>query len=237
VGAQNLNLAAAFIAGILSFFSPCVLPLVPVYLGYMAGTAVSGLADSSRLRILAHALFFVLGFGLIFVFTGAAMGALGSLIYPLMPILVKVGGVILVILGLHMAGLITLPFLYAEKRFELGQHYRRNYWTSFLIGLVFAAGWTPCVGPILAAILLLAADSQTALTGALLLAVYALGLGIPFLAVAALVHIAVPALRKASRYLRLFSIAGGVLLMALGFLLLTDLWSGLVAWLNYLLPR
>ncbi len=213
-----------------------MLPLVPVYLGYMAGTAVSSLADTDRLRVFFHALFFVLGFGIIFVFTGAAMGALGGLIYPMMPTLVKVGGVILIVLGLHMAGLVTIPFLGIEKRLELGSRYRKNYWTSFLIGVVFAIGWTPCVGPILAAILLLAADSQTVTAGATLLAIYTLGLGVPFLIVAVLVNIGLPVLRRMSRYLHAFSISGGALLIAMGFLLLTGLWGSLVAWINYLFP-
>ncbi len=232
---QNVTLTAALIAGLLSFFSPCVLPLVPIYLGYMSGTAVSSLDEAHRLRTLSHALFFVLGFGLLFVVLGAAAGLLGSIIYPLMPYLVKVGGVILIILGLHMAGLITIPFLNMEKRLELGIQPKKNYWTSFLIGIIFAAGWTPCVGPVLTAILMLAANSQTATAGAGLLAVYALGLGLPFLAVAGLVDVAVPALRRLGRYLRIVSATGGALLIGMGFLLLTGMFEQLVFWLNALM--
>lgn len=231
---QNVTLITALVAGLVSFFSPCVLPLVPVYLGYMTGTAVSNLDQGKRLSTLFHALFFAVGFGLVFVVLGAAAGALGSVIYPIMPYVVKAGGVLLIVFGLHMTGLITIPFLNMEKRLELGSERQRNYWTSFLVGIVFAAGWTPCVGPVLSAILLLAADSQTATAGALLLAIYAVGLGLPFVIVAALIDVALPAMRKLSRYLRVISIVGGALLIVMGFLLLTGLFEQLVWWFNSL---
>jgi cytochrome c-type biogenesis protein len=182
---------------------------------------------------LSHASFFVLGFGVIFVLTGAVAGALGGVIYTLLPMVVKIGGVILIVLGLHMTGLITIPFLAMEKRIELGRGHPKSYWRSFLVGVVFAAGWTPCVGPILGAILLLAADSQTATAGAGLLAIYALGLAMPFLFVALAVDVAVPALRRMGRYLRIVSIVGGCFLVAMGFLLLTGLWAMVVAWFGY----
>lgn len=228
---QHITLVAALIAGLLSFFSPCVFPLIPVYLGYMTGTAVSSMDESSRLRTLAHAVFFVLGFGLVFVALGAVVGLLGNLIDPIMPYLVKAGGLILIVFGFHMMGLISIPLLNMEKRLEFeGRH--KSYWSSFLIGVVFAAGWTPCLGPVLTSILLLAADSQTLGTGAMLLTVYTLGLGIPFLAVAGLVDVATPLLKKINRHLRLVSIIGGVLLIAMGFLLLTGLFDALVFWAN-----
>lgn len=232
MGPQNVTLTAALVAGLLSFFSPCVLPIVPIYLGYMTGTAVSSLDESQRLRALGHALFFVLGFGVLFVLLGATAGLLGSLLYPLIPYLTKIGGVILVVLGLHMTGLITIPFLNMEKRLDLGGQPRNNYWTSFLIGVIFAAGWTPCVGPVLTAILIMAADSQTMSAGAGLLAVYALGLGLPFLGVAGLVDVAVPALRRMGRYLRIVSVAGGILLMAMGFLMATGLFEQILFQFN-----
>ena len=231
---QSISLPAALVAGLISFFSPCVLPLVPVYLGYITGTAVTRLDSSSRRTTLAHALFFVLGFSVLFVALGATAGLLGSLISPALPILIKAGGLILIVFGLHMTGLITIPFLSMEKRLEVRDSGRKNYWSSFLVGLIFAAGWTPCVGPVLSGILMLAADSQTAARGATLLAVYTLGLGLPFLGVAALVDVAVPALRKASRFLRYVSIAGGILLIAMGFLLLTGLFTQVSAWFNAL---
>lgn len=231
---QELSFVTALVAGLLSFFSPCVLPLVPVYLGYMTGTVVTGQSEVQRLRTLAHALLFTLGFGAIFVLLGAAAGMLGSIIYPIMPYIVKVGGLVLIVFGLHLMGLIAIPFLNMEKRLELQGGRRGSYWSSFIVGIVFAAGWTPCVGPVLSAILLLAADSQTAGVGAILLAIYALGLGIPFLLVAGLVDLATPLLRRLNRHLRVVSILGGVLLVVMGFLLLVGLFEALIFRLNAL---
>ena len=185
-----------------------------------------------RASAVIHALLFVLGFGAVFVVLGAAAGLLGGLIYPAMPYVVKIGGLALIVFGLHMTGLVTIPFLNMERRLELGPGRRGSYWSSVVVGLVFAAGWTPCVGPVLSAILLLAADSQTAGRGALLLATYALGLGVPFLLVAALVDAAVPALRRAARVLRIGTVVGGGLLVLMGFLLLTGLYETLVFQFN-----
>ena len=229
---QRVAFATAVIAGLLSFFSPCVLPLVPVYLGYMTGTVASDTDPSHRLTTLVHAIFFVLGFAVIFALMGATAGFVGRIIGPVMPYLVKVGGVILIVLGLHLTGLISIPLLNVDKRLQLGTGRAKSYGTSFLVGLVFAAGWTPCVGPVLAAILLLAADTRTGGTGAMLLAAYALGLGLPFLAVAGMVDAATPLLRRASRYLRIASILGGGLLILMGFLLLTGWFDALMFWVG-----
>jgi len=231
---QGVTSIAAFVAGLLSFFSPCILPLVPIYMGYMTGTVIGEVDSPKRLKTLIHALFFVLGFSFVFALLGLAFGLIGSFIYPAMPYIIRIGGLILIVFGLHIMGLISIPLLHMEKRLELGHERPKNYWTSFLVGVVFAAGWTPCVGPVLSAILLLAANSQTAAQGTLLLAVYALGLGLPFLAVAGLIDIAVPALKKVNRYLRAISIVSGSLLLLMGFLLLTGLFDRVIAWLNSL---
>jgi len=233
---QEVTFVAALVAGLLSFFSPCILPLVPIYMGYLTGTVIGEVDSPQRLKTLVHALFFVLGFSVIFVVLGLAFGLIGGIIYPAMPYIVRIGGLILIVFGLHMMGLISIPFLHMEKRFELGRERPKNYWTSFLVGLVFAAGWTPCVGPVLSAILLLAANSQTATRGGILLAAYAQGLGIPFLIVAGLIDVAVPGLRKINRYLRAISIVSGCLLLLMGLLLLTGLFDRVIAWLNSLAP-
>jgi cytochrome c-type biogenesis protein len=231
----SVSVVAALIAGVLSFFSPCVLPLVPVYLGYMSGTVVGQPQEHKRAGLLGHALLFVLGFSSFLVLLGGGAGLLGSLLYPIMPYVTKIGGLVLIVFGLHLAGLIAIPFLNMDKRVELGQGGRRGgYWTSLLIGLVFAAGWTPCIGPVLSAILLLAADSRTAFSGATLMAVYALGLGVPFLVVALLVDVALPVLRRLNRHMRLVSIVSGALLILMGFLLLTGTFERVVIWANAL---
>jgi len=220
---ENVTLTAAFVAGLLSFFSPCVLPLVPVYIGYMTGKAADD--EQRRWAPLLHSVAFVIGFGAVFVVLGAAAGLIGGIIYPALPYIVRVGGLILIVLGLHMTGLISIPFLNMEKRMEMGDVRGKGYWSSALIGVIFAAGWTPCVGPVLAAILILAADSQTLIQGALLLAVYALGLGIPFLVFGGLLDVLSPVLRKITRHLRLLQIIGGVLLILMGALMALGLFE------------
>ncbi|NLV73928.1 MAG: cytochrome c biogenesis protein CcdA [Chloroflexi bacterium] len=220
----NVSIFTALIAGLLAFFSPCVLPLVPAYLGYMAGTTVSGLASTSRWRIALHALVFTLGFGLVFTLLGAAAGLLGSALGRYLPAVVRIGGVFLIILGLDLLGLVRIPFLQMERRLEVRPK-RSGYWASFLVGMVFAAGWTPCIGPVLASILVLAANSQTVWQGSLLLAVFSLGLGVPFIAVGALFHVLLPLMRRMGKWVRIFNYVGGGLLIVMGFLLLTGLFS------------
>lgn len=215
---QNLNLLVAFGAGVLSFISPCVLPLVPVYLGYLSGAAIEG-ESASRARTVAHAFAFVVGFTLVFVALGASVGLVGYVLLRYLPIIVRVGGVVLILLGLHLTGLVRIPFLYVEKRLEVKKQGGDTYWTSFLVGMVFAFGWSPCVGPILSGILLLASASQTVGRGALLLAVYSLGLGLPFLITAFALSLVTRWLRKLNRYMNVVSIAAGVFLIVMGVLL------------------
>lgn len=232
--AQGVTMLAALAAGLLSFFSPCVLPLVPVYLAYMTGATTLQPAGGDRLRAIAHAIVFVLGFGVVFVGLGAGVGALGGLIYPALPYITKVGGVVLIVLGLHTAGLIRVPWLLMERRIGLEAPRGRGLLTSFLVGLIFAGGWTPCIGPVLTAILVLAADAQTAARGATLLVAYTAGLGIPFVAVAGLLDLLAPAMRGLGRHLRVAGAIGGVFLIAMGFLLITDLFQAMISWLNAL---
>jgi len=230
---ETVSAFAAFTAGLLSFFTPCILPLVPIYLGYMAGTA-SATSAKGNIPVLAHAASFVLGFSLVFILLGAAAGLLGGLIGRLLPIVVRIGGLFLIILGLHMCGLLRIPFLNMDKHLEIGNT-RNGFWASFLVGIVFAAGWTPCIGPVLASILMLAASTQMAPSGALLLGLYALGLGIPFLVAGGLFNLAAPYLRKIGRWSQLCSTIGGILLMGMGFLLVTGLFQHINGWVNSLI--
>jgi len=230
--AQGVTLVAALVAGLLSFFSPCVLPLVPIYLGYMTGTVSDETSGSRLLSTLAHATFFVLGFGLMFTLVGAAAGLMGRAVDSVMPHLVRIGGLILIVFGLHMMGVISIPLLSMDKRMELAGTRKKNYWTSFLVGFSFAAGWTPCVGPVLAAILLLAADTQTVAMGAALLAIYSLGLGLPFLASAVLASFARLATRRMGPILRVIPVISGVLLILMGGLLVAGLFRRFLFWVN-----
>ena len=227
--AQNLNLLVAFGAGVLSFVSPCVLPLVPVYLGYLSGATV-GEESENRAKTVAHAFAFVMGFTLVFVVVGASVGLVGYVLFRYLPLIVKVGGVILVVLGLHLTGLVKIPFLYMEKRLEMRRQGGGTYGTSFLVGMVFAFGWSPCVGPILSGILLLASASQTVARGALLLAAYSLGLGLPFLITAFALTLVSRWLKKLNRYMNVVSIAAGVFLIIMGVLLFTGWFERLNAY-------
>lgn len=212
----------AFLAGVLTFLSPCLLPLVPIYISYLGGSAVADHRTSPRLSTLGHAVLFVLGFSLIYVALGASFGFIGDLLSDHMEWLRKVGGLLVIALGVQLTGLIHIPILSGEKRFDLGGGPATNYPTSFLLGLVFGFAWTPCVGPTLLAISVLASATETAWRGAMLLAVYSAGLAVPFLATALALEALSGPLRRLNRHLNLVSIISGALLIAIGLLLFFD---------------
>ena len=219
VDTQSVTLLIAFGAGVLSFLSPCSLPLVPVYLAHLAGVGASAGAAQGRQKVaFFHSLAFVLGFSVLFVSLGASIGLLGSVLSSYMPLLRRVAGVLLVVLGLHIMGVFRIPFLYYDKRLPYAGSSRPSYWRSLLIGGAFAAGWTPCIGPILAGIFTLAWTTQTAAQGALLLAVYSAGLGLPFLLAGLGVSRLMGFFRKVNRYLRPVEIVSGALVVGVGVL-------------------
>ena len=182
-----VDLALAFLAGLLSFASTCVLPLVPAYVTYM-GAAAAGTTMTLRqqLQVLGNAALFVAGFASAFVALGASFGLIGADLKAYRPLLLQVSGAALVLIGIALLAFGRIPGLMGEKRFDIAHRLPRAPWASYVIGLAFAIGWTPCVGPILAAILLRAGSSGTAASGAVLLAVYSAGLGLPFLIAAGL---------------------------------------------------
>ncbi|HBY94240.1 MAG: cytochrome c biogenesis protein CcdA [Ardenticatenaceae bacterium] len=229
MGGQEISIVVAFTAGVLSFLSPCVLPLVPIYLGYLTGqTSVS--SAPSRQTTLSHAAAFVFGFGGVFVILGASVGLIGYLLLDALPTLIRVGGILLIIMGLHLAGVIRIPFLYIEKRLELQRTESPTLWSSVVVGMIFAAGWTPCVGPVLSGILGLAAFSGTAFQGAFLLAVYSLGLGVPFLLAALGLGSLTRSIRRLGPYLRYVEMTTGALLVIIGVLLFFDQFARLNAY-------
>jgi len=182
---SQLTFGIAFLAGLASFLSPCVLPLVPIYLAQLVGQSIyqsteGGVERARRFITFLHALTFMLGFTLAFIALGATASTLGGFLRANQFLLRQVGGIILIIIGLHLTGILKLPFLYWQKRFEF-RPARPSYLASFVIGLIFAIGWTPCIGLILGPILALAANAATLRQGVLLLLAYSLGLGIPFL--------------------------------------------------------
>ena len=216
-----MSLVVAFGAGVLSFASPCVLPLVPAYIGHLAGRSLGKEPDSvRRSATLAHALAFVLGFSAIFIVLGASVGLVGFIVRDQLVWLRWVGGAILVVMGLHVAGLLRIPALYREMRFTFQPSKRLGVASSFLVGSIFGAGWTPCIGPILGAILLYASTTQTVGQGALLLSAYSLGLGVPFLIAAFALSRAMGLLRRLNRQAQLVEWTSGALLVGMGFVVM-----------------
>lgn len=180
-----MSISIAFVAGLVSFLSPCVLPLVPIYLAQLVGQSVYQSTNhhgqlSNRLVTFLHAATFVIGFTIAFIALGATASTLGNFLRTYQILLRQIGGVILVLIGLHLTGLLQLPFLYWQKRIEF-RPARPSYPASLLIGMIFAIAWTPCIGPILGSILVMAASTATLRFGVLLLLAYSLGLGVPFL--------------------------------------------------------
>ncbi len=223
---MSITATAALLAGILSFFSPCVLPLVPAYLSYMSGASVEDLMAARGSQALRRtgikSLFFVLGFSAVFVLMGATATSLGQLLTANRAVLVKASGIIIVVFGLHMSGLFKIKALYAEKRFHTRLE-KIGIAGSFLIGITFAFGWTPCLGPALGSIMMMAADSSTVIHGMRLLALYSIGLGIPFLAAGFATGSVLGALSKFKRHFRKIEIASGTLMVLVGALVFTGM--------------
>jgi cytochrome c-type biogenesis protein len=215
-----MSVLLALFAGLLSFLSPCVLPMVPIYIGYLSGAAVTpeGILTARR-NAVAHAAAFVLGFTLIFVAIWSALSVLTIILSK--TDLAHIAGVILIIFGIHFIGIVRIPFLYQEARVEI-RNRSLGYPTSLLTGMAFAAGWTPCIGPTLSGVIALATQEATVLQGTGLLLVYAAGLGIPFILVAFGLGSATRWLKKLSPHLRKVEIASGVLLLVMGLLFVTD---------------
>ena len=213
------------LAGLLSFLSPCVLPIVPGYLCFLAGTSLDKIAsgeDASKERnVFYFALSFVFGFSTVFILLGASATLLSGLIYEYLDILRVVGGIIIIIFGIHFMQIIQLPFLNRDTRYQI-ESYRPGIVGSYVIGLSFAFGWTPCIGPILGSVLSIAASSDTVTYGIVLLMLYSAGLGIPFLLAAYAINGFMRFLSKIRNYIRAIEIFTGVLLVIFGILILTN---------------
>jgi len=218
-----LDLALAFLAGLLSFASTCVLPLVPAYVTYM-GAAAIGTETTARqqIKVLGNAALFVAGFATAFVALGASFGLIGADLKAYRPLLLQIAGAALVLIGIALLLLGRIPGLMGEKRFDVAHRLPRAPWASYVIGLAFAIGWTPCVGPILAAILLRAGSSGTAAQGALLLAVYSAGLGLPFLIAAGLSGVLSRALTQVRGAYAVLNAVAAVFLIGMGLLIFSN---------------
>lgn len=230
----------AFIAGIITFFAPCTFPLVPAYLGFISGSSAAELRDpksvgKARLKIFLNGFAFMLGVTLVFVAFGTALGFIGQSLIPWRILLSRIGGVFVIFFGLHMIGLLKfLPvaeFLGRERRLKPPFSMPRgNLFGSFLLGGSFALGWTPCVGPILGSVLLLASTSSTAFQGGILLFVFSMGLAAPFLVIAAGFGVISAKTSKMVKYMKLVEAIGGIFLIALGILLFTGRFGLIISW-------
>lgn len=230
----NLGLLVAFAGGLLSFLSPCVLPLVPSYLGFVTGFTFDELTNRRRVAML-HATLFVLGFTLVFMLFGASATALGRLLKYYDVWFQRVGGVLIILFGLYCLGVIKLRMLDQEARLHLDRK-PMGYLGSVLVGMTFAAGWTPCIGPILGGILGLAATEAELSRGMVLLAAYSLGLAVPFLIAAFAVETFLGWFQRFRRHMRWVQRVSGVLLVAVGLLMVTGEFTRLAGWLQSLTP-
>lgn len=216
----QVTIGLAFLAGLASFLSPCVFSLVPAYIGYLGGRAAGGeLTESNRFITFTHGLAFVLGFSVVFVTLGVATSAFGRLLFDLRFLLSKVGGIIVIIFGLHMIGVFRIPFLEYDTRVQKVPDRKWGYLSSALMGVFFSAGWAPCVGPVLGAILTLALNGGSVSTGVSLLSAYSAGLAIPFLIAALGVGWVSITLRKYGKVMHYIEIGMGVVLVILGIML------------------
>jgi len=219
---MNITLWLAFVAGLASFLSPCVFSLVPAYVGYLGGRAAGGEADEeNRWVTFSHGVAFVLGFSVVVGFIRIAASAFGGLLYGIREWLAKIGGVVVIVFGLHMIGVFRIPLLEYDTRRQEMPDRNKGYIASALMGVFFSAGWSPCVGPVLGAILTLAINGGSIAQGAALLTAYSAGLAIPFLIAALGISWVSVILRKYNKVMRYTEIAMGVILVIVGVMLLS----------------
>ncbi len=235
----HVTVGIAFLAGLVSFVSPCVLPLVPAYLSLLTGSSLEDLqAQETRAQMrtvaMAHAIAFIIGFTVVFVALGLTASAIGGILNANRLFIAEIGGCIVVILGLQMMGVLRIPFLMMDTRVHL-QREQRTYWTSALVGIAFAAGWSPCIGPILAGILAIASQQHNA-QAAFLLLVYSLGLAVPFFLTAVAIGVVLPVLNRIKRFLPAIEFAAGVFLVAVGLVLVNNAFLTVAGWFYQFVP-
>ena len=235
----HITVGIAFLAGLVSFVSPCVLPLVPAYLSLLTGESVEDIQSAptvrARMRTVAHALAFIIGFSVIFVALGLSASAIGAALDRERLAIAQIGGVIVVIMGLHMMGMLRIPLLAFDTRLHM-QHKRRTLWTSVIVGMAFAAGWSPCIGPILAGILAIASQ-QHGTQAATLLAFYCAGLALPFLATAFALGAALGVFAKIKRSLHTIEFVSGAFLIAVGLVLVNNAFLNVAGWFYQFVPQ
>jgi cytochrome c-type biogenesis protein len=233
----EVGIFIALAAGVLSFLSPCILPLVPAYLSFVTGMSLEDMEEGTdRRRTLTYALLFVGGFSLVFILLGASASFLGQFFRYYDVWIARIGGVVIIVLGLHLTGILRIAPLLREKRIHVSDK-PVGYLGAVGVGMAFGAGWTPCIGPVLGAILTLAVVQETFWAGVGLLSVYSAGLAVPFLLTAVAVDRFLAAFQRFRRFLPAIQVASGVLLILLGILLVTGAFTALAGWLIPLTPE
>ena len=238
---DQVGILAAFSGGLLSFISPCVLPLVPAYLSYISGVSLDALkGDASEKgttsKVVVNTLLFILGFTVVFAALGATASFIGGFLRLYKTYINVIGGLLIIVLGLHLTGLFRIGFLDSEKRFQV-QGKPLGLIGSFLIGAAFAFGWTPCIGPILSGILLIAADQKTIADGIFLLVIYSMGLGIPFLLTGIGLNYALSVFKAIKRNYRKIELVSGSLLILIGVMIAAGQFTRLSSWLSRFAPN
>ncbi len=233
---DNVTLISAFIAGVVSFVSPCVLPLVPAYISFISGVSLEQLrqnpGETRRKNVVWTSLIFIAGFSTIFILLGASATVAGQFLLKNKILFNRIAGIVIIIFGLHVAGLFQIKFLNYEKRFNMNRK-TGGIVSTYLVGLAFAAGWTPCIGPILTAILVVASNQATGVQGVLLLASYSLGLGIPFFLTAIALNTFFGFFGWVKRHYRQIEYASAALLIILGVMVFTNQFTRLAGYFNY----
>jgi cytochrome c-type biogenesis protein len=234
-GLSITSLFFSMLMGIVSFASPCILPLIPSYVSYITGISFDELVGPGSRRkniktTLLHSLAFVAGFTVVFVLLGATASIIGQLMIEHLRTIRIAGGILMIVLGLFVSDVIPIPFLQQDAKIHL-KNRPAGFLGTFLVGIIFAAGWTPCTGPFLAAALMQAAQSETMVTGMVLLVFYSLGIGIPFILSAIAISVFLSSFKKLKDYLGAIKIASGVMLIIMGLLLITDKWTLITSYL------
>ena len=222
---QIVSFPAAFTAGILSFLSPCVLPLIPAYFTFITGFSLEELTENrnseTRKKVFLSTVSFVSGFSLIFILMGASASYLGSLMFNYRGLIRIIGGILIILMGVHLTGIIRIPGLDVEKRINM-ERKPLHFLGIVIIGMAFGAGWSPCIGPLLGSILIIAGSQETVWQGIVLLAIYSSGLALPFIIMSVFIHLLLIVIKKASRVLQYINAAAGILLIIVGLILVTN---------------
>ncbi len=236
-GSENISLLVAFTAGLISFLSPCILPLIPSYMAFITGVSLEELSEHENLKkvrmtVVLNSLFFIFGFSSIFIAMGASATFIGTFLQENIRWFEIIGGIVVIILGLHFAGVFKLKFLERERKIQV-KNKRLGLLGTFAVGMAFGAGWTPCVGPILGSILTLAATTQNVGKGIILLVLYSLGLGLPFFLAGILIHKFFEYFKAIRKYFRIITTVGGILLIIVGVLLISGYFTAMFSYLSY----